>query len=120
MLDSIGAARRFVGSFVQRTEGAGWVHAERVALTWEQVERFDLPPMPGKSTDSRSAAFVARHGGLVQVELDALTPADLVELYRAELDRWWDDDAYRRVLALEREERQQLSDLSAEWDSRPR
>ena len=40
----------------------------RVALTPEQVEDHQLPPQPGKTSDSRSAAFRQRHGVLVQVE----------------------------------------------------
>ena len=58
----------------------------RVALTAEQVDEYGLPPAPGKTSDSRAAGFVARHGDLVQVELEALDPADLRELLAAELD----------------------------------
>jgi hypothetical protein len=44
----------------------------------------------------------------VQVELDALPPETLQDLYRRELDRLWDDDAYERSLARERDDRQGL------------
>jgi hypothetical protein len=37
--------------------------------------------MVGKATDSRAAAFKARHGRLVQVELEALAPDDLRQLF---------------------------------------
>ena len=46
----------------------------RVALTSDQVAEHRLPPQPGKATDSRADGFVARHGRLVQIELDALPP----------------------------------------------
>jgi hypothetical protein len=82
---------------------------ERVALDWEQVLAHDLPPQMGKATDSRAAAFEARHGRLVQVELDALLPAVLRELYIDAANRYWDGDMSTIVLAREAEERKQLA-----------
>jgi hypothetical protein len=93
--------------FVERSDC--WAKVRRVALTAEQVAAYDLPPQPGKATDSRSAAFLARHGQLVQVELDALPPDTLRDLYRDAVADYWDDDAYASVLAAEADERQQLS-----------
>jgi hypothetical protein len=89
-------------------KSACWRSVERVALTAEQVTAYRLPPMPGKATDSRASRFIARHGELVQVELDALDPDDLRGLYQQALDRHWDDTAYQAVLAREAEERNQL------------
>jgi hypothetical protein len=73
----------------------------RVALSAEQVRDYHLPPLPGKATDSRAAGFVAKHGRLVQVELDALPPDTLHELYR-------DMSTYEASVARESEERAQL------------
>jgi hypothetical protein len=81
---------------------------ERVALTAEQVEHYQLPPQPGKASDSRAAGFIERHGRLVQVELDALAPDDLQALYQTAIDRYWDPAAYRAALAREAEERGRL------------
>ena len=69
----------------------------RVALTADQVAAYNLPPAMGKSTDSRAGAFVARHGALVQVELDALPPDVLEELYRDAIAEFWDTSAYEAV-----------------------
>jgi hypothetical protein len=80
----------------------------RVALTAEQVNVYDLPPQPGKQTDSRAAGFVARHGRLVQVELDALDPTELRRLYQVAIDRYWDPAAHQAALAREAEERDRL------------
>ncbi len=82
--------------------------AIRVALNSEQVEKYDLPPQMGKTTDSRAAAFVARHGRLVQVELDALSPDVLRELYTKTIRRFWDKSIYEDVLDAERAEREDL------------
>jgi hypothetical protein len=36
----------------------------KLAVTPEIITRYDLPDMPGNTTDSRAAGFVARHGKL--------------------------------------------------------
>jgi hypothetical protein len=80
----------------------------RVALDAEQVESYGLPAAPGKTTDSRAAAFEARHGALVQVELDALDPNDLRRLYQDAIDNFWDLSVYDEVVAAEVRERAEL------------
>ncbi len=49
----------------------------RLAVTEEQIDEFDLPTRPTKSTDSRAANW---SGGDRSVELEALPPAALVSL----------------------------------------
>ena len=85
-----------------------WAKVRRVALSAEQVEAYDLPSVPGKATDARAEAVEARHGRLVQVELDALPPETLRGLYADAIAGWWDGDAYRAVLDREAADRQQL------------
>lgn len=85
--------------FVARTDC--WHKVVRVALTPDQVAEHNLPPLPGKASDTRAAAFAERHGGLVQVELDALPPDALHRLYDEALAPWWDGDAYAEALAGE-------------------
>ena len=80
----------------------------RVALTPEQIDQYRLPPQPGKASDSRSAAFTARHGRLMQVELDALPPDVLRQLYTDALGEFWDVSVYRQVVQQESHERDQL------------
>lgn len=77
----------------------------RVALAPEQVEDYELPPQPGKSTDSRATGFVRRHGRLLQVELDALPPDVLRSLYEEAIACYWDTSAYLMSLAKEKEDR---------------
>lgn len=81
---------------------------ERIALNAEQIDEYDLPPLPGKETDSRAAGFVAKHGRLVQVELDALPPDELGRLYLAALDPIWDTSMFRAVVDRETEDREEL------------
>ena len=88
----------------------------RVALNVEQIDEYELPPQLGKATDSRAGRFIARHGELVQVELDALPPDVLRRLYQDALDGFWDKSKYRAVLDREREERDRLEDFLADWE----
>jgi hypothetical protein len=81
----------------------------RVALSAEQVVSHRLPINAGKDTDSRAAGFIERHGELVQVELDALDPAILRELFTDALAVHWDTSAYEFVLAQEREDLARLT-----------
>jgi hypothetical protein len=80
----------------------------RVALDAEQVDDYGLPPLPGKATDARAATFVAKHGKLVQVELDALPPDELRRLYEDALDPFWDVSTSEAVLDREADERESL------------
>ena len=92
--------------FVART--GCWDVVRRVALSAEQVEEYELPPQPGKTTDSRAAQFVARHGALVQVELDALRPEVLRQLYSDAIADYWDEAAHSIKLEQEIEDRRTL------------
>lgn len=98
--------------FVERT--GCWSHVDRVALTAAQVDEYDLPPEPGKAGDSRAAAFVARHGRLMQVEVDALPVDVLRQLYADAIARWWDDEVHQEVLELEQADRSTLAALAGE------
>jgi len=81
----------------------------RVALTPEQIEEYRLPEQMGKSTDSRAAQFVAKHGKLVQVELDALPPNVLRDQYANAISAYWDTDAYEAAFKRERREAASLT-----------
>lgn len=92
--------------FVART--GCWDRVVRVALTSEQVGQFSLPKAVGKKKDSRAKAFVARHGELVQVELDALPPDVLHDLFETALAEFWDESAFQRSLDREQADRARL------------
>jgi hypothetical protein len=92
----------------RRRSGEGLAEVGRVALDWAQVLEHELPPQLGKATDSRAAAFEARHGQLVQAELEALPPDVLRGLYQDAIDEYWDESAYRAVREREEAERDAL------------
>jgi hypothetical protein len=84
----------------------------RVALSAGQVEEYGLPPAPGKAADSRAAGFAARHGRLVQVELEALPPEVLRDLLEAGLDSLVDKSMIEAIREREEQERHQLAKLA--------
>jgi len=62
--------------------GADKIDLKRIALTLDQIRRFQLPPMPAKTSDPRIARFIADTGGSDIVELDALPPNILEDLVK--------------------------------------
>jgi hypothetical protein len=68
----------------------------RVAVNADQIVSLGLSPMPGKTSDARAAGFVARHGQLVQVEVEAVHPDTLHELYQAAIGAVNDPAAPKR------------------------
>lgn len=84
------------------------VEVERRALTRAQIDEFELPPQPAKSTDARYDQFVEEHGDMA-VELDALPPEELRELIRESVDDYFDEEHYEQnVLPKQRNEREQI------------
>ncbi len=59
-----------------RKYDAGDFKVIRIALTKDQIQQYDLPPMPVKRSDARSEGFLESYGDL-SVELDALDPNTL-------------------------------------------
>jgi hypothetical protein len=79
----------------------------KVALTLEDIERYDLPPNLTKTTDSRRDKFVARFGDL-SVELDALPAEVLRQRLVDEVEQHMDLDALATVRQQEERERIRL------------
>jgi len=86
--------------------GVGLIdHVERIAVTQEQIDEFELPEHAGKKTDPRAKGFVEKYDKLVQVELDALPPEELQRIVLDAVRVEWDQEVYEAVMAQEAEER---------------
>lgn len=101
--------------FEERTDLC-FADIERIALTADQVREYNLPPQPGKTADTRAGRFIAEHGELVQVELDALAPDVLRGLYQAAIDRYWDGSKYEAVIEREASERATIERFRDEFE----
>jgi len=80
----------------------------KVAITGEDVRRYNLPTMMAKPTDTRRARFVAEHGDAC-VGLDALPVGVLRERIQNEVKQRLDLDALQRVQVQEKADRARLS-----------
>lgn len=78
------------------------IDVEVVALNPEQIERFNLPGVPAKTTDSRSAGW----SGDV-VELDAVEPKTLASMCLEAINSHFDDHLYENLKDREDREREQ-------------
>jgi hypothetical protein len=78
------------------------VDAIKVALTAEQIEQFDLPPMmKAKSTSTNFSRFASEHGEHAY-ELEALPPETLQEVLQEAIDAVLDREAFNRELDQEK------------------
>lgn len=78
----------------------------RVALTKEQVEEYDLPSVPAKTSDPRTA----RDPDKIQVELDALSPDVLITMVKDAIVDYIDQEAYNKIIKREDEIRTTMDD----------
>ena len=80
------------------------VYVERLAVNREQIDEYQLPTRPTKTTDSRARKFMQQHG-TGSVELDSIAPAVLRSLVRDSIERHMDPDKLRVLKLAEEEER---------------
>ena len=73
------------------------------AVTEDQIDEYDLPTRPTKSSDSRSANFYGE-----SVEVDAFSPDDLRELVSRSIADEIDDNLWQEAEELEEKQHEQL------------
>lgn len=69
---------------------------QKIAITPEQIEEYNIPPAPAKPSDARYAGFEAKYGEAIQVELDAIEPRTLQGLIQSAIRSEWTEAAGRR------------------------
>lgn len=68
------------------------INFEKIAITPEQIKKYNIPPMMAKKSDSRYNGFVAKYGEKSAVELDALDPEVLQKMIKESIERHIDED----------------------------
>jgi hypothetical protein len=86
----------------------------RIALNYDQIENYNPPPNPAKTTDSRYESYRVLHGE-ESWELDALEPHTIVELIRGEIESHIDRDTWDDALQQQDLGRQRLNLVSQKW-----
>lgn len=98
-----------------RRYGAGAeIHFERLAVTREQVDKWDLPTRPTKMSDPRAKKFVGS-----SVELDAIPAHQLRALVREAIERHVDQQQLNVIRAAEESEREILGKWAKIMESAP-
>jgi hypothetical protein len=82
------------------------IYFERRAVTPEQIDAWDLPSRPTKTTDSRSKNF-----GDISVELDAIEPNMLPDLVEQAIQQHLPSDRFAILKAAEDSERELIAGL---------
>jgi hypothetical protein len=93
---------------------AGGLKVDRLALNWNQVERYNPPPNPAKLTDSRAEGYIAKFG-LSSWELDALDPTTLAGLIETAVETFRDEDLWSEAVEEEEEGLRLLQDAADRW-----
>lgn len=83
---------------------------KKIAITPEQIEKYDIPPMPTKTSDPRSANYIAEYGDVSSVELDAIEPDDLQELISSAIDGHFDESIHNEVIEQRDESRARIKE----------
>ena len=79
----------------------GKAHVRRIALNMPQIRRYNPPPNPAKTTDSRFADYQAKFGD-ESWELDALEPTVLVDLVTRAVLEFRDEKLWAEAVAREK------------------
>ena len=90
------------------------VKVNRIALDMKQVEKYQPPPNPAKTTDSRFASYVSEYGE-DSWELDALDPRVITELITNQAADYTDDDKREVLIGKQEAERQEIRELADNW-----
>ena len=88
------------------------VKVYRMALEPWQIQEYDLPTRPGKTSDSRHARFAARYGD-ASVELDALPPNVLTQWVGDCIRQEIDAETWSKTRQIERLEQETLKSIAA-------
>jgi len=92
------------------------VHVQRIALNMPQVERYNPPPNPAKTTDSRFAEYQQKYGD-ESWELDALDPRTLVDLITRAVKQFRDETIWNEATKLEHRGRKTLDTVAKKLPS---
>jgi len=98
---------------LERRSSYADVHVERVAVTPEQIQAYNLPARPTKRSRRKSLTYYEATHGNVSVELDAMPPDVLREEVRQRIERHMDPWRLQQMRMVEEQERDGLARLLA-------
>ena len=93
---------------------AGGAVMNRIALNFDQIEKYNPPPNPAKLSDSRASGYIEKYGAY-SWELDALEPRTMRNLISDTIAQYRDNEIYQQRLDLENEYKRVLHKVEANW-----
>lgn len=87
------------------------VNVVKLALTMDQIEAYNLPPNPAKTTDSRSEDYVAKHGDS-SWEVDAMDTPALAKTITKAVTKLVDIPMMNKVIEKEKALKKKLKELT--------
>jgi len=91
------------------------VELRRLALNRDQIDKYDLPPQPGKNADPRFRGYVAKHKTTHVWELDALMPDVIERIIEDGIRQVLDEDLRSGFVAEQAEGRKLIGQVSENW-----
>jgi len=92
------------------------VQVKRIALSMEQIEEYEPPPNPAKTTDSRYVSYISRYGE-ESWELDALDPRVLTELITNQTTEYTDEGKRNSLIEKQEIDREQIQEIADNWEN---
>jgi len=86
------------------------VHVVRIALTQEQIKKYNPPPNPAKITDPRAKDYISKFGN-TSWEVDALNPDILHKIIRSSVEELIDADKFNDKLEQEKKDKKKLEEF---------
>jgi hypothetical protein len=90
------------------------VNVRRIALDMEQVEQYQPPPNPAKTTDSRYAKYIEDYGS-ESWELDALDPRIITDLITDKAADYTDETKRQVLIDIQETERCEIRKIANEY-----
>jgi hypothetical protein len=94
--------------------GATEIEVMCVALSWEQIQLYNPPPNPAKTTDSRAAKYIEQYGN-ESWELDALEPSVIETLIEENILALRDEDLWAEDKAAQDLNKELMESASSRW-----
>ena len=85
------------------------INVQRIALTHQQVQEYNLTPNPTKTADPRATGYTEEFGNQCW-ELDAIEPNELQRLVLESIKSHIDADIWNQTLEQQTQERQELEE----------
>lgn len=87
----------------------------RIALNMDQIEEFNPPPNPAKTTDSRFATYLEEFGDQ-SWELDAIEPRALSDLITDKILEYRDERLWEEAAERQDRARELLGKVAKQWE----